>query len=161
MRRISVVLLLSALAAAGLFGLGTAPSGGGQSSASAAPVTARDFYAVGYKASDAGKYDEAIGDFMSAIALKADYAEAYNMLGFCLRKTGKVQDAMQNYQKALALKPNFPEAREYYGEALLMASDLNGAVAQYIVLQKAGRREAKELLEKIADYLKDHPSAQS
>jgi Flp pilus assembly protein TadD len=138
-----------------------APAAGGSKAptqASQAP-SASDLYAKGYKASQAGRYDEAIGDFRAAIGIKANYAEAYNMLGFSLRKTGKVDEAFQDYEKALQLKPDFPEAREYYGEAFLMKNDLKDAVRQYLALQKSGRAQAKELLEKIDEYLKANPGA--
>jgi Flp pilus assembly protein TadD len=156
-----------AAAASLAFGVGTAPAAPSSSSGSSskgssaqavsAPVTATDFYAAGYKASQALRWDEAITDFQSAISLKPDYAEAYNMLGYSLRMTGNAKEAFVYYDKAIALKPNFPEAREYYGEAFLAVDDVKDAVRQYIVIQKAGKPQAKELLEKIDAYLAAHP----
>ena len=146
-----------------VFALGTAPSAStsgpakSEASMTTKPMTASQFYAAGYSASQAGRYDEAITNFRSAIALKADYAEAYNMLGFSLRKSGNTKEAFVNYEKALQLKPNFPEAREYYGESFLQVDDLKGALRQYLILQKAGKSQAKELLESIASYLDSHP----
>ena len=101
----------------------------------------------------AAKYNEAAQDFTKAIALKSDYAEAYNMLGFCTRKMGNVTQAMTYYDTALRLKPNFPEAREYYGEAWLQQGNLAKAVQQYVILEKTGTKNAKELLEKISDFV--------
>jgi len=158
------VLAIYAFAAAGLFALGTYPSPpakGTNSSAATAPGTAEQFYAAGYKAATAGNFGEAISDFTSAIDMKADYAEAYNMLAYSQRMTGDIKNSMNNYVKALSLKPDFPQAREYYGEAFLMDNNLNGAVAQYIILEKARRREASVLLESISKYLSEHPNAQS
>jgi tetratricopeptide (TPR) repeat protein len=111
---------------------------------------ARDAGAI---ASNGGKYQEAIGDFQKAIALKSDYAEAYNMLGYDTRMAGKVKEAFVYYDKALKLRPNFPEAREYYGEAYLQLGNLAKAVQQYIILEKAGDKNAAELLEKIGNYV--------
>jgi tetratricopeptide (TPR) repeat protein len=108
---------------------------------------------VGFTASNQGRYDEAIQDFTTAISLKGDYAEAYNMLGFSTRKKGDVSKAFGYYETALKLKPNFPEAREYYGEAWLQQGNLAKAVQQYIILEKAGNKNAKELLEKISDFV--------
>jgi Flp pilus assembly protein TadD len=164
-KRLFIALSALVLSGALVFALGTAPSssGGGakssNASVSSAPSTATQFYAAGYSASQAGRYDEAMADFKSAISLKADYAEAYNMLGFCLRKTGNTKEAFANYEKALSLKPNFPEAREYYGESFLQVDDLKNALRQYVLLQKAGKPQAKELLESIATYLDAHPGA--
>ena len=160
MRR-SFVFLISLFVAGALFASGSSGGSGGRSSSSGGGTTkvasgtpsAIDWYTRGSTASDAGKYQEAINDFQQAIALKADYAEAYNMLGFSTRKTGKVKDAFAYYEKALKLKPNFPEAREYYGEAYLQEGNLAKAVQQYIILQKAGTKNAAELLEKIDDFV--------
>ena len=160
MKSLVVVISLAVTSAVFLIGSGsyTQPSDTSSSRSVGTPKTAADFYAVGFKASAAKNYTDAINDFNSAIVIKADYAEAYNMLGYCLRMTGNVQDSMKNYQKALELKPNFPEAREYYGEAFLMDNNLNGAVAQYIVIQKTNKRQAEILLASIGEYLKDHPA---
>ncbi len=157
MRRI-IVFALSILLAGSLYasgssgGGGSTGSSGGNHSMSQQP-TALELYNKGYAASDAGRYQEAADSFKAAIALKSDYAEAYNMLGFCTRKMGNVSGAFAYYEKALQLKPNFPEAREYYGEAYLQQGDLAKAVQQYIILQKAGSKNAGELLEKIDDFV--------
>ena len=108
---------------------------------------------MGYNASDQGHFDEAIQDFNTAISLKSDYAEAYNMLGYCTRRMGDVSKSFGYYDTALKLKPNFPEAREYLGEAWLQEGNLAKAVQQYIILQKAGNKNAKVLLDKISDFV--------
>ena len=96
MNRPLLVIFLAGIGAVGLFGMGSysQPSDSSGSQSAGPPKTAADFYAVGFKASAAKNYSDAINDFDSAIAIKADYAEAYNMLGYCLRMTGKVQDSM-------------------------------------------------------------------
>jgi Flp pilus assembly protein TadD len=121
--------------------------------ADTAPTTATQWYKAGYKASDAGNYEEAAADFKKAIELKPDYAEAYNMLGFASRKMNDLDSAFAYYDKALKLKPNFPEVREYLGEAYLQQGDLAKAVQQYVILQKAKNKNAAELLEKIDDFV--------
>jgi tetratricopeptide (TPR) repeat protein len=146
------VLLAGSLYAAGSGGGGGGGGGNGDNQRTAKP-TALDLYNQGYAASNAGRYQEAADAFKAAIAQKADYAEAYNMLGFCTRKMGNVAGAFAYYEKALKLKPNFPEAREYYGEAYLEQGDLAKAVQQYIILQKAGSKNASELLEKIDTFV--------
>jgi len=125
----------------------------GPSGSKPAPTTALQWYNVGYTAANDGKYDDAIQDFTTAISLKSDYAEAYNMLGFATRKKGDVSKAFGYYETALKLKPNFPEAREYYGEAWLQQGNLAKAVQQYIILEKANNKNAKELLDKISDFV--------
>jgi tetratricopeptide (TPR) repeat protein len=111
---------------------------------------------AGSTSASAGRYQEGANAFQTAIALKSDYAEAYSMLGFCMRKLGNVKAAFGYYEKALLLKPNFPEAREYYGEAFLQAGNLARAVQQYVILYKAGSKNAVELLDQISDYANKH-----
>ena len=148
MRRIIVfalsILLAGSLYAAGSGGGGGASGGGtgGGGNKTTGQSSALDLYNKGYAASDAGRYQAAADLFKAAIAQKGDYAEAYNMLGFCTRKMGNVAGAFAFYEKALQLKPNFPEAREYYGEAYLQQGDLAKAVQQYIILQKGGSKNA-------------------
>ncbi len=159
MNRLSLVVFMTGAIAVGLFGYAAPnPSDTSSSSSGGTPQTAADFYAAGFKAAAVKNYADAITDFNSAIGMKADYPEAYNMLGYCLRMTGNVQDSMKKYQKALELKPDFPEAREYYGEAFLMDNNLNGAVSQYIIILKTNRKQAGLLLDSIAKYLKEHPA---
>ena len=158
MKRITVVLLSVFLAgtafAAGSGGGGGGSTGGASASNGAASAPSPlDLYNSGYAASQAGKYAEAASYFQRAIDLKRDYAEAYNMLGFSARKMGNLAKAFTYYETALKLKPNFPEAREYYGEAYLQQGNLAKAVQQYIILQKAGSKNAAELLEKIDDFV--------
>ncbi len=160
MNRLSIPVLAMWLAAGALFaagtGGGTASSSGTGAAMSPSPASsALQWYNTGYAASQAGRYGEAITDFTNAISLKSDYAEAYNMLGFCTRKSGDAVKALTYYQTALKLKPDFPEAREYYGEALLQRGDLVHAVQQYIILEKARSANANELLDQIQAYV-DH-----
>jgi tetratricopeptide (TPR) repeat protein len=157
MRRLTIILF-SLVAAGGVFASGS--SGGtstsSSTSVSTAPTTALDWYNTGYAAATAGKYQDGANAFQKAIALKADYAEAYNMLGFCTRKLGNAKQAIAYYEKALSLKPAFPEAREYYGEAYLQIGNLAKAVQQYVALVRTGASGAKnatELLDQISDYV--------
>ena len=156
-----LVLFACLLMAGSVFAAGSGGGGGGGGTSGGmggkpnTPITANDWYNAGYSLSDSGRYQEAVGDFKQAIALRPDYAEAYNMLGFCTRKLGNVDEAFTYYDKALKLKPNFPEAREYYGEAYLQQGNLAKAVQQYIILEKANNRNARELLEKIEVFVNE------
>ena len=154
MKRTALVFL-SVFLAGTLYAVGSSGGGGGGGGGSVAPAkvkSAQDWYDAGYAASQAESYREAIRNFRKAISLNRDYAEAYNMLGYCLRKLGKVDEAFSNYEKALKLKPDFPEAREYYGEAYLQNGNLAGALEQYRILEQSGSVQARELLEKIEEY---------
>jgi Flp pilus assembly protein TadD len=148
-----MVLLLCVFLAGSLYAAGSGGSSTSGGNQGGSQKSALDLYNQGFSLSNAGKFKDAISDFQQAIAIKSDYAEAYNMLGYCTRKLGNVSGAFTYYEKALQLKPNFPEAREYYGEAYLQDGNLAKAVQQYIILQKAGSKNASELLDKIDDFV--------
>lgn len=151
---VSILMLVASVSAFAAGSSGGSGGGGGSSGGgSSGQPPALMAYNDGYRLSQVGKYDEAIVQFKKAIGLNANYAEAYNMLGFCTRKLGNTADAFTYYDKALQLKPNFPEAREYYGEAYLQSGDLTKAVQQYVILQKAGSKYAKDLFEDIDAYV--------
>jgi tetratricopeptide (TPR) repeat protein len=152
-----IVILVSLFIAAAVFAAGSSGGGGGstgaKSTSAPAQPTAVDKYNAGYALWNKGKYADAAPYFAEAISMKSDYAEAYNMLGFCTRMAGDLPKAIGYYETALKLKPNFPEAREYYGETWLKQGNLPKAVQQYIILNKMHSKNANELLEKISDYV--------
>jgi tetratricopeptide (TPR) repeat protein len=150
-----IVLALSLLAPLAVFAIGTGPSTSGStaSAGSGNALTADDHYNKGVTLSDAKNYSEALGEFQKAVALRTDFAEAYNMIGFTYRMLGKLTLSLQNYEKALKLQPDFPQAHEYLGETYLAANDLLHAMQNYLVLKNAGRPEAQELWDKIVDFV--------
>jgi Tfp pilus assembly protein PilF len=153
-----MAILVSIFITAAVFGSGSGSGGGGgtggaKSSSTSTQPTAVDTYNTGYALWNKGKYADAAPYFAQAISMKSDYAEAYNMLGFCTRMAGDLPKAISYYETALKLKPNFPEAREYYGETWLKQGNLAKAVQQYVILQKAHNKNADELLEKISAYV--------
>ena len=66
-----------------------------------------------------GRYDEAIAHYRRAVALRSDYAPAYNNLASSLRSKGQLRDAIATYEQALRLRPDYPEAHYNLGNALL------------------------------------------
>ena len=66
--------------------------------------------------------------------------------GFAASDVGKYQDAINDFQQAISLRAD-------YAEAYLQEGNLAKAVQQYIILQKAGTKNAGELLEKINDFV--------
>jgi len=149
-----IAILVSIFITAAVFAAGSGGGGGGSTSSStSAQPTAVDKYNAGYALWNKGKYADAAPYFQEAITMKSDYAEAYNMLGFCTRMAGDLPKAIGYYETALKLKPNFPEAREYFGETWLKQGNLAKAVQQYVLLHKSRSKQADELLEKISDYV--------
>jgi tetratricopeptide (TPR) repeat protein len=66
-----------------------------------------------------------------AIALKPDFAEAYNNRGIALANLNRPEDALANYDKAIALKPDFAEAYNNRGMALADLNRPKDALASY------------------------------
>ena len=66
-----------------------------------------------------------------AIALRPDYAAAYNNLGTMLKTQGKLDEAVAQFQRALALRPDLFEAHNNLGDVFHEQGRLDQAVAQY------------------------------
>ena len=70
-----------------------------------------------------GKLEEAIEAYNKALAIKPDYAEAYNNMGNALKEQGKLEEAIEAYNKALAIKPDYADA--YYNMGMLSKSKVS------------------------------------
>ena len=154
MKTLFALLLLSLVPLLG-FAVGTGASGSGktESVGMVDTMTADDHYNKGLALSDGGKYSDALPEFQRAVALRADFAEAYNMIGFTYRKLGKLNLSLRNYENALKIRPDFPQAYEYLGETYLAADDLVHAMKDYLYLKDGGKPQAQELWEKIVAYV--------
>jgi tetratricopeptide (TPR) repeat protein len=86
---------------------------------------------VGAALQNEGRYDEAIAHYRRAIALRPQYAPAYNNLASSLNSTGRSGDAIAAYQQALRLQPDYPEAHYNLGNALLAAGRRQDAVVHF------------------------------
>jgi tetratricopeptide (TPR) repeat protein len=73
------------------------------------------------------RLDEAIDHYRRAVALRPDYAAAYNNLGSALRARGRREEAVASYRKALELNPDFAGA--HYNMANLLVDEGNPAPA--------------------------------
>ena len=65
------------------------------------------------------------------LAIKPDYAEAYNNMGNALKEQGKLEEAIEAYNKALAIKPDYAEAYNNMGNALKEQGKLEEAIEAY------------------------------
>ena len=95
--------------------------------APAAPRSAEVEYNTGLQNKGAQRFPEAVENFRRAVALRQNFPEAWNELGFALRQTGQYREALQAYERALQLRPNFPEALEYLGETYVKMGRLDEA----------------------------------
>ena len=57
---------------------------------------------MGNALKEQGKLEEAIEAYNKALAIKPDYAEAYNNMGNALQEQNKLEEAIEAYNKALA-----------------------------------------------------------
>ena len=78
-----------------------------------------------------GKLEEAIEAYNKALAIKPDYADAYNNMGITLKEQGKLEEAIEAYNKALAIKPDYAEAYNNMGNALQEQGKLEEAIEAY------------------------------
>ena len=65
-----------------------------------------------------GQVDRSATAFKHAIALRPDYAEAYNNMGNALNNQGKLEEAVEAFSNAISLKPGYSEAYSNLGIAL-------------------------------------------
>ena len=80
---------------------------------------------MGITLQDQGKLEAAIEAYNKALAIKPNYAKAYDNMGNALKDQGKLEEAIEAYKRAIALKPNHAEAHHNLSFALLSARDFN------------------------------------
>jgi tetratricopeptide (TPR) repeat protein len=78
-----------------------------------------------------GRLDAAIEHYRRALAVKPDYAPAYNNLGTALLAKGRAQEAVEAYEQALKLEPDYANAEYNLGNALLQAGHPDRAVPHF------------------------------
>ena len=78
-----------------------------------------------------GQLDLSIEAYNKALAIKPDYADAYNNMGNALKEQGKLEEAIEAYNKALAIKPDYAEAYNNMGNALQEQGKLEEAIEAY------------------------------
>ena len=86
---------------------------------------------MGNALKEQGKLEEAIEAYNKALAIKPDYAEAYNNMGDALQEQGKLEEAIEAYNKALAIKPDYADAYYNMGIALKEQGKLEEAIEAY------------------------------
>jgi len=114
--------------------------------------TAETVFNAGVKALEEGEYAAAADQFKKAVELKADFAEAHNNLGYCLRKQGgeHYDAALKHYNKALELNPKLAQAHHYRGVLHTLAGDEKAAKADHDALLELDRELADALMQVIA-----------
>ena len=78
-----------------------------------------------------GQLYASVEAYNKAIAIKPDYADAYNNIGDALQKQGKLEEAIEAYNKALALKPDYADAYNNMGNTLKNQGKMEEAIEAY------------------------------
>ncbi len=86
---------------------------------------------LGFALTQAGKLEEAIGQFRKTLRLKPDFARAHFNLGSALAQTGRTQEAIEQLRCAVRIDPNDFEAHNNLANALIIANQLPDAVKHY------------------------------
>lgn len=116
---------------------------------SPAETNAQSEYNRGVRARVSKDWATAVAAFRRAVDLRADFADAWNELGYALRNVGRYQESLEAYDVALRLRPNFPEALEYLGEAYVKLGRIDDARRVLDRLRPLDRKRAEELAAEI------------
>jgi tetratricopeptide (TPR) repeat protein len=117
------------------------------------PATTADAdteYDRGVRARVARDWVAAVGAFHQALAMRRDFPDAWNELGYALRNQGRYAESLDAYHEALRLRPQFPEVLEYLGEAYVKMGRLDDARRVLERLRPLDAHRAEELAEEIA-----------
>ena len=117
---------------------------------SPAEASAESEYNRGVRARVAKNWPAAVDAFRQAVGFRADFAEAWNELGYALRNLGRYAESLDAYGEALRLRPRFPEALEYLGEAYVKMGRLDDARRILDRLRPVDAERARELADEIA-----------
>ncbi len=79
-----------------------------------------------------GDYSNTVLEYCNkAVALRPDFAEAYNNRGTTYAGQGRFEEAVRDYAKAISLRENFPTAYCNRGNARAMTNDFDAAIRDY------------------------------
>jgi tetratricopeptide (TPR) repeat protein len=80
---------------------------------------------------DAGRTDDAIGEYQRSLRLNNDSAATHYNLGFALSARGRRQEAIVEFQEALRIDPDYALAHNNLGALLQVTGQLDQALAHF------------------------------
>lgn len=102
------------------------------------PDRADDHFALSVLYEEEGKLIKAEQSLRTAIALKADFHQAYTNLGTILQKQGaRRKEAIEAYRTAIAIEPRDALAHQYLSQ-MIQYDEIDGQIAQVAALLKKG-----------------------
>lgn len=106
---------------------------------------------------ESGNVDAAVGQYLAALAIDPDSAEAHAQLGFLVYQAGRPEEGLVEVERALAVEPDYPEALYFKGVILLNGLRRPAEAAEpfraYLENSPFGARraEVEDLLERAAE----------
>jgi Flp pilus assembly protein TadD len=89
-----------------------------------------------------GRADEAVQQFLEALARKADYADAHFMLGTILKQQGALAEAESRFRSAIRYRPTSAEAHRSLGQTLKQQGQDRAALAALAEADRLDRKTA-------------------
>ena len=86
-----------------------------------------------------------MASFQKAVALKPDWAQAHNNLGYAYGSSGKWKEAIAAHKRAAEIDPTYAAANFNLGYAYLKDKNKDGAMEQYNILRQKNKRLADRL----------------
>ncbi len=76
-------------------------------------------------------YEKAIAEYRGATDVAADFAPAYNLLGYANRTLGRYDEAERAFKKYIQLIPDDPNPYDSYAELLMKMGRFDESIGQY------------------------------
>ena len=103
-----------------------------EESAEQAPNHWLPYTPLGESLHNAGRHEEAVGAFLTAVRLRPEQQDAYGKLGVCLIETGRLDEAAAVFQKLHEIDPNSGAASYGFG-VLALAKGLPDEARRHLV----------------------------
>jgi len=100
----------------------------------ASPRSSLAHFAKGQVFRALDRYDEAVIEYETAVALNRNWADAYSHLGWCKFLTGSIEELIPAQEQAIRLSPRDPQIGLFYGRighAHLLQSRADEAIVWY------------------------------